>query len=527
MGSHNRSKDLHFNFILDGVNVDWQSISAVDIDQLVRRVDVDALQKHLRDVTFCSLDGAQCQQCLTPVDPSFVKLFRLAQLSLQWLDYCQKKTAFNINTMEKKLITGDKECQKLRKKNKEQEEKMKAMVSELRSRRLIIQKQQSLFAKDINNGIQCGHCEKNYLNAFFLQKHMLRRHPDQCQNITDQIGQKNSEINSLKLEISNLRMQLTQAAKEHNQRLQEVQKVQQEKMKLHCEKEEMKLEKSAMQVEAENLQQQNFNLVIENRELGQENLDLRTENGQLEQENLDLRTENGQLGQDKLELRGENEQREQENLKLRKSSGQLEQENLDLKTANRELQCKNRELSTETRKLQQQNLSLVSRREHLKEEKLMLQVENLHRLTMKLQQENLALESENRNLKEENQVNTGTPALTAELSRNDRAPDRAGNTCIFRSLPHTIASPIEQSEQESESKKTLNNSENVSGGGDRDSSSPKPTSVPETPASAISKSSPSSIEDKSGKKQRKSFFQRCCKELRGMWQRPLATKQAP
>ncbi|XP_029683016.1 zinc finger protein Dzip1-like [Takifugu rubripes] len=527
MGSHNRSKDLHFNFILDGVNVDWQSISAVDIDQLVRRVDVDALQKHLRDVTFCSLDGAQCQQCLTPVDPSFVKLFRLAQLSLQWLDYCQKKTAFNINTMEKKLITGDKECQKLRKKNKEQEEKMKAMVSELRSRRLIIQKQQSLFAKDINNGIQCGHCEKNYLNAFFLQKHMLRRHPDQCQNITDQIGQKNSEINSLKLEISNLRMQLAQAAKEHNQRLQEVQKVQQEKMKLHCEKEEMKLEKSAMQVEAENLQQQNFNLVIENRELGQENLDLRTENGQLEQENLDLRTENGQLGQDKLELRGENEQREQENLKLRKSNGQLEQENLDLKTANRELQCKNRELSTETRKLQQQNLSLVSRREHLKEEKLMLQVENLHRLTMKLQQENLALESENRNLKEENQV---TRASSGPSPRQLPEPvlKKTPRSQNMKSSPQRASPvPIEQSEQESESKKTLNNSENVSGGGDGDSSSPKPTSVPETPASAISKSSPSSIGDKSGKKQRKSFFQRCCKELRGMWQRPLATKQAP
>lgn len=154
MGPYNRSKGLRFNFILDGVNVDWQSINAVDIDQLVRKVDISALQEHIRDVTFCCLDGVQCQQCLTPVDPTFVKLFRLAQLSLQWLDYCQTSIVFNMSAMEKKLKKSYTECQKLKDKNQEQEEKMKKMVSELKARRTIIRNQQSMFAKDIKNSLQ-------------------------------------------------------------------------------------------------------------------------------------------------------------------------------------------------------------------------------------------------------------------------------------------------------------------------------------------------------------------------------------
>ncbi|CAF96497.1 unnamed protein product [Tetraodon nigroviridis] len=228
---------FHFNFFLDRVNVDWQSINAVDIDLLMRQVDVRALQEHIRDVTFCCLEGVQCQQCLTPVDPTFVKLFRLAQLSLQWLDYCQKMIVFNMNTMEKKLKKSDTECKKLQAKSKEQEQKMKQMVSELKARRNIIQKQQSMFAKDMSSSVQCQHCDKKYINGFFLQEHMLRRHPSQCQNcecpshtwqhltplgplnicfyllpVTHQIGQKNPEIESLKLEISSLRTQMAQTA---------------------------------------------------------------------------------------------------------------------------------------------------------------------------------------------------------------------------------------------------------------------------------------------------------------------------
>ncbi|XP_029682741.1 zinc finger protein Dzip1-like [Takifugu rubripes] len=205
--------NLGFKFSSHKRNVDWRRINVLNIDLLVRTVDIDALQEYISDVTYCSLETVRCPQCMSPADPTLVKLFRLAQLSLEWLHHCQEKLISGLQNTEDKLKSSEEECQKLKDKNKEQEEKMKGMVSELKSRRTIIKKQQSLFATNINNGIQCGHCEKNYLNAFFLQKHMLRRHPEQCQNLMVKIDQKNSEIESLKLEINSLRMQLAQAAK--------------------------------------------------------------------------------------------------------------------------------------------------------------------------------------------------------------------------------------------------------------------------------------------------------------------------
>uniref|UniRef100_A0A674NF02 C2H2-type domain-containing protein n=1 Tax=Takifugu rubripes TaxID=31033 RepID=A0A674NF02_TAKRU len=180
--------NLGFNFSSHKRNVDWRRINVLNIDLLVRTVDIDALQEYISDVTYCSLETVRCPQCMSPADPTLVKLFRLAQLSLEWLHHCQEKLISGLQNTEDKLKSSEEECQKLKDKNKEQEEKMKGMVSELKSRRTIIKKQQTLFRSDVKASLLrniktiCGHCEKNYLNAFFLQKHMLRRHPDQCQN---------------------------------------------------------------------------------------------------------------------------------------------------------------------------------------------------------------------------------------------------------------------------------------------------------------------------------------------------------
>lgn len=146
--------NLCFNFSSHKRNVDWRRINVLNIDLLVRTVDIDALQEYIDDVTYCNLENVRCPRCMSPVDPTLVKLFRLAQLSLEWLHRCQEKFISGLQNTEDKLKSSEKECQNLQKKNKEQEEKMKGMVSELRSRRRIIHKQQSLFAANINNGVQ-------------------------------------------------------------------------------------------------------------------------------------------------------------------------------------------------------------------------------------------------------------------------------------------------------------------------------------------------------------------------------------
>ncbi|TWW61863.1 Zinc finger protein [Takifugu flavidus] len=369
-GDHHK---LGFNFSSDKRNVDWRRINVLNIDLLVRTVDINALQEYISDVTYCSLETVQCPRCMSPADPTLVKLFRLAQLSLEWLHHCQEKLISGLQNTEDKLKSSEEECQKLQDKNKEQEEKMKGMVSELKSRGTIIKKQQTLFATNINNGIQCGHCEKKYLNAFFLQKHMLRRHPDQCQNLMVKIDQKN-EIESLKLEINSLRMQLAQAAKgEEPHCCWE----QQEKLELHYKKENLKLEKSAMQVEAENQR-------------------LKAENLRLQQENLEEQTKSRRLQQ---ELQNEKEERQQEIMILRAMVLRLQEEKVELQNGKEELRQETTILRAMVLRLQEEKVELQNGKEELRQETTILRA-----MVLSLQEEKVELQNGKEELRQETTI---------------------------------------------------------------------------------------------------------------------------
>lgn len=143
------SVGLPFRFRPRREKVDWRRIQAVDIDYVVSQLDVDVLQEHINTVTFCSLDAEQCQRCQSPMDLTLMKLFRLAQLSVEWLLHCQEFLTLNLRTAEERLAAADVERDKLLAEQKKQKEKMKAMTMELKQRRKIIKTQQSLFAPQI------------------------------------------------------------------------------------------------------------------------------------------------------------------------------------------------------------------------------------------------------------------------------------------------------------------------------------------------------------------------------------------
>lgn len=145
------SAGLPFRFRPRREKVDWRRIHAVDIDHVVSQLDVDVLQEHINTVTFCSLDAEQCQRCQSPVDLTLMKLFRLAQLSVEWLLHCQEFLTLNLRTAEERLTAADVEREKLLAEQKKQKEAMKAMTTELKQRRKIIKTQQSLFAPQITS----------------------------------------------------------------------------------------------------------------------------------------------------------------------------------------------------------------------------------------------------------------------------------------------------------------------------------------------------------------------------------------
>lgn len=124
----------------------------MDIDLVVSQLDVDALQEHISTVTFCSLDGERCQRCQSPVDPALIKLFRLAQLTVEWLLHCQEFLTLNLRVAEERLTAAAGEREQLLAQQKKQEEKAKALTTELKQRKKVIRTQQSLLTPRIING---------------------------------------------------------------------------------------------------------------------------------------------------------------------------------------------------------------------------------------------------------------------------------------------------------------------------------------------------------------------------------------
>uniref|UniRef100_A0A3Q2YY16 C2H2-type domain-containing protein n=1 Tax=Hippocampus comes TaxID=109280 RepID=A0A3Q2YY16_HIPCM len=170
---------LPFRFRQRRESVDWRRIHAVDIDLVISQLDVDVLQEHISTVTFCSLDGEQCQRCQSPVDRALIKILQLAQLTVEWLLHCQECLTLNLQAAEERLASTNMQQEQLLAQLKKQEESMTAMTAELKNRRKIIRKQQTLFAPQITNSQKCTFCKKKFLTTSFLQSHMQRRHPDE------------------------------------------------------------------------------------------------------------------------------------------------------------------------------------------------------------------------------------------------------------------------------------------------------------------------------------------------------------
>lgn len=150
--SNSASAILPFKFRPRRESVDWRRISALDVDLVVSQLDVDVLQEHIGTVTFCSLEGERCQRCQSPVDPALIKLFRLAQLTVEWLLHCQEFLALSVRTAEERVAAAEREREELHARQRKQEEKVKALGAELKQRKKVIRTQQSMLTPRLLSG---------------------------------------------------------------------------------------------------------------------------------------------------------------------------------------------------------------------------------------------------------------------------------------------------------------------------------------------------------------------------------------
>ncbi|KAH7956803.1 hypothetical protein HPB52_012797 [Rhipicephalus sanguineus] len=167
---------LHrFQFHSRCQKIDWRKIAAVDVDQVAREVDVNALQKNVTHLTFCDIDH---ELEGTSVDPNFIKLFKLAQLCIEYL---MDILLQSLTDTEDQLAEAMQALEEERKFRICDQEAIRELQRENRKRRRIIENQQLEMLRSDRfapTGAPCPYCRKVFVSLAYLQAHVVRRHPD-------------------------------------------------------------------------------------------------------------------------------------------------------------------------------------------------------------------------------------------------------------------------------------------------------------------------------------------------------------
>jgi hypothetical protein len=110
----------------------------VDVDLVASELDFQTLQEHITGVTFCNVEGERCVRCQSPVDPALLKLFRLAQLTVEYLLHSQEYLTLSLGAAEERLQTQAREHQQLLAQQQKQADQAKVLKTELKQRKKII-----------------------------------------------------------------------------------------------------------------------------------------------------------------------------------------------------------------------------------------------------------------------------------------------------------------------------------------------------------------------------------------------------
>ena len=109
--------------------INWRTVLNTDVDKLVKDIDLRQLESLLQNLTYAQLDREDLERM---GDAHFVKLFRLAQLSIEYLIYTQNYLETLTKTLDMQYKHTYEETEKVRDKIKQQTEENAIMKRELK-----------------------------------------------------------------------------------------------------------------------------------------------------------------------------------------------------------------------------------------------------------------------------------------------------------------------------------------------------------------------------------------------------------
>ncbi|XP_011258154.2 zinc finger protein DZIP1 [Camponotus floridanus] len=166
-----RESGFYFNMHGSRVRVDWNRINTIDIDRLIRERDFSSIEENINNVIDYSLESEYDVKIL---DSNFVKLFRLAQLSVEYLLYCKQYLDHSVIILKDELRQKIEQNVSMKKEIATLEDTIKNLKDKSKEKRKLIEAN----IGEISNGeiFKCPHCPKTFVRAIFVNAHIARKH---------------------------------------------------------------------------------------------------------------------------------------------------------------------------------------------------------------------------------------------------------------------------------------------------------------------------------------------------------------
>lgn len=118
-----------FSFRQRAGKLDTRTLARVDLAQVVATTDVDTIQRHLENLAFADVTLEDVQQFS---DAYFLKLFQIAQLTLEYLMHVQDSLVGHADDLETQCAQMVQEAQAIERENDKFETEISSLKSEIR-----------------------------------------------------------------------------------------------------------------------------------------------------------------------------------------------------------------------------------------------------------------------------------------------------------------------------------------------------------------------------------------------------------
>ncbi|XP_066600115.1 cilium assembly protein DZIP1-like isoform X2 [Prorops nasuta] len=165
-----KESGFYFNINRPRNHIDWSKISNIDIDCVIRERDFSIIDKNVHIILSYGLEHERDVKVL---DSNFVKLFRFAQLAIEYLLYCKQYLDHSVVILKDELRLKIEDNCKLRKDLSTAQETIKQLQEQLRGKHKIIDIKNNDSHGEIH---KCPHCPKTFVSGIFVNAHIARRH---------------------------------------------------------------------------------------------------------------------------------------------------------------------------------------------------------------------------------------------------------------------------------------------------------------------------------------------------------------